>query len=397
MTQDEVLRLMSPGSDNLNNKKKILILIEWFSPGYKAGGPIQSCVNMCVALQEVYEIFVLTADTDHGEALPYHNLSANKWIKNDETGALVYYAKKTDLSARQIKTIINEVQPDFIYLNLLFSPHFVLYPLWLQLTGKLSAKVIVSPRGCLYDSALSLKYYKKKPLLLLYKWLGIQKNIRFHATNSREEEAIQQYFPDSIVITANNLPNIKQHLFVTCDKQEGKLNCIFIARLVPIKNLLFLLKVLSMVKATVVLTIAGPVEDEVYWETCKQQIAQLPLNIHCNYIGPQANEQLYPLLLQNHLFVLPTTGENFGHAIIESLLAGRPVLISDQTPWLNLTEHHAGWHLPLDNIASFAAVIEAVASYNQDAFDIIAGNAWHYAHNFSQDPHLTKPYLQLFS
>ena len=381
----------------LSNKKIILILIEWFSPGYKAGGPIQSCVNICVALRETYEIFVLTTDTDHGEVLPYHNLSANKWIKNDETGALVYYAKKTELSATQIKKIINQVQPDFIYLNLLFSPHFVLYPLWLQLTGKLSAKVIVSPRGCLYDSALSLKYYKKKPLLLLYKWLGVHKTIRFHATNVREEKAILQYFPGSTVITANNLPNIQQQPFVTCNKQQGELNCIFIARLVPIKNLLFLLKALSMVKATVVLTIAGPAEDEVYWETCKQVITQLPSNIKCNYIGPQANDQLYSLLLQNHLFVLPTTGENFGHAIIESLLAGRPVLISDQTPWLNLTEQHAGWHLPLDNMASFAAVIEEVATYNQEVFDSIAGNAWQYAHNFSQDPHLTKPYLQLFS
>lgn len=381
----------------MSNKKKILILIEWFSPGYKAGGPIQSCVNMCVALQQAYEIFVLTTDTDHGESLPYHNLSVNKWIHNEAAGANVYYAQKNTLSVRQIKTIINEVQPDFIYLNLLFSPHFVLYPLWLQLTGKLSAKVIVCPRGCLYDSALSLKFYKKKPLLLLYKWLGVHKNIRFHATNTREEKAILQYFPGSTVITANNLPNILQHPFVTCNKQQGKLDCIFIARLVPIKNLLFLLKALSMVKATITLTIAGPVEDEVYWETCKQQIAHLPLNIQCNYIGPQANDQLHQLLLQNHLFILPTTGENFGHAIIEALLAGRPVLISDQTPWLNLTEQHAGWHLPLDNISSFAAVIEAVASYNQDAFDIIALNAWQYANNFSQDPHLTKPYLQLFS
>ena len=152
-----------------------------------------------------------------------------------------------------------------------------------------------------------------------------------------------------------------------------------------------------MVKATIVLTIAGPAEDKVYWETCKQQIEQLPFNIQCNYIGPQANEQLYHLLLQNHLFILPTTGENFGHVIIEALLAGRPVLISDQTPWLNLTEKHAGWHLPLDNIASFATVIEAVASYNQEAFDTIARNAWQYARNFSHNPHLTKPYLQLFS
>lgn len=381
----------------MSNKKKILILIEWFSPGFKAGGPIQSCVNMCLALQQAYEIFVLTTDTDHGETLPYQCIATNKWIQNDALGVEVYYAQKATLSARQIKKIIADVQPDFVYLNLLFSPHFVLYPLWLKLVGKLSAQVIVCPRGCLYNSALSLKFYKKKPLLLLYKWLGVHKLIRFHATNTREEKAILQYFQGSTVITANNLPNIQQHPFVTCNKQAGNLTCIFVARLVPIKNLLYLLKALMTVKADVTLTIAGPAEDEVYWETCKQQIAQLPSNIQCSYIGPQANNQLHQLLLHNHLFILPTAGENFGHAIIEALLAGRPVLISDQTPWLNLAEQHVGWHLPLNNTTDFAAVIEEVAGYNQDAFDNIAKNSWQYAHNFSQDTNLIKPYLQLFS
>ena len=145
----------------MSSKKKILILIEWFSPGYKAGGPIQSCVNMCVALQQSYEIFVLTTDTDHGEVVPYQGIAANRWVQDDASGARVFYAQKATLSVRQIKTIINEVQPDYVYLNLLFSPHFVLYPLWLQLTSKLSAQVIVCPRGCLYNSALSLKFYKK--------------------------------------------------------------------------------------------------------------------------------------------------------------------------------------------------------------------------------------------
>ena len=30
---------------------------------------------------------------------------------------------------------------------------------------------------------------------------------------------------------------------------------------------------------------------------------------------------------------MPTRGENFGHAIFESLQVGTPVLLSDQTPW----------------------------------------------------------------
>jgi glycosyltransferase involved in cell wall biosynthesis len=47
------------------------------------------------------------------------------------------------------------------------------------------------------------------------------------------------------------------------------------------------------------------------------------------------------------LFFLPTANENFGFVILEALLAGCPVLISDQTPWRNLAEKGIGWDLPL--------------------------------------------------
>ena len=35
-------------------------------------------------------------------------------------------------------------------------------------------------------------------------------------------------------------------------------------------------------------------------------------------------------------FLLPTGGENFGHAIFEALSCGVPALISDRTPWRDL-------------------------------------------------------------
>ena len=54
--------------------------------------------------------------------------------------------------------------------------------------------------------------------------------------------------------------------------------------------------------------------------------------------------------MKAHLFVLPTEGENFGHAIFEALAVGCPILISDQTPWRKLSEKKAGIDLPLSRI-----------------------------------------------
>jgi glycosyltransferase involved in cell wall biosynthesis len=329
------------------DKKKMLILTDWFAPGYKAGGPIQSCVNICSVLHNEFEIFVLTTDTDHGDTAPYRDIVKEQWIKNAELSVQVYYLEKKNISIAKIKTAVLAVNADTVYLQLLFSPFFAVYPLWLKLTGAIKSKVVLCPRGTLYASALSLKSYKKKPLLLLYKWIGIQKKIIFHATNKREKTAILKYFPGSHIVVADNLPDIKQEAFSTCKKESGSLNCIFIARIVPIKNLLYVLRLLQQIKQPLLLTIIGPAENEFYWKECKTAIGHLLPNITVQYAGAKNKTEIKELLLQHHLFLLPTTGENFGHAIFEAMLAGRPVLISDQTPWLQLEQSNTGWDFPL--------------------------------------------------
>ena len=90
-------------------------------------------------------------------------------------------------------------------------------------------------------------------------------------------------------------------------------------------------------------------------------------------------------------------GENFGHSIFESLLAGRPVLISDQTPWLNLNTFNVGWDIPLNQQPAFINALEAAAAWNQEDFNKSSQAAWHYANEFINQPSLSKYYYQLFS
>ena len=79
------------------------------------------------------------------------------------------------------------------------------------------------------------------------------------------------------------------------------------------------------------------------------------------------------------------------------MLAGRPVLISDQTPWIKLHQTNAGWDLPLNDPGKFTMVIEEMALYNQQEFDVAAKAAWQYANNFISNPQLTLPYHKLFA
>ena len=378
-------------------RKEILILVDWFAPGYRAGGPIQSCVNVAFALKDQYAIKVFTTDTDYGVSEPYPGIAVNQWTNQLDSEINVYYARHKTLSLQQIKKQLQLGAPDFIYLNHLFSPRFVVYPLWLKWRGLIKSTVVVCPRGALYESALSVKRYKKTPFLRLFKWMGIHKMVRFHATNEREKKAILDFFPGSEVLIADNLPNSRQLPLQQLEKKAGELKCIFIARIHPIKNVLFIIQALKEVKARISLTIVGPIEAADYWEKCQSAIATLPANINVHYAGAIPNHELPGLLQQHHLFVLPTTGENFGHSIFEALLAGRPVLISDQTPWLGLTAQKLGWDLPLDQPLLYVNALETAAYWTQSEFDAWSSEAWFYAQKFIANPTLKKLYLQLFS
>ena len=54
-----------------------------------------------------------------------------------------------------------------------------------------------------------------------------------------------------------------------------------------------------------------------------------------------------PSGLSYHALLMPSLTENFSYTVLESLQAGIPVLISDQTPWRDLEAQGIGWDLDL--------------------------------------------------
>lgn len=56
------------------------------------------------------------------------------------------------------------------------------------------------------------------------------------------------------------------------------------------------------------------------------------------------------------LFLLPSHSENFGLVIAEALAAGVPALVTDTTPWRELSAHDAGWCVPW---AGYAAALQS--------------------------------------
>ena len=96
------------------------------------------------------------------------------------------------------------------------------------------------------------------------------------------------------------------------------------------KNLDFAIAVLAAINGGVNFNVFGPIEDRLYWADCQRLAERLPGNVRLRYRGLVKPDEVAQVLERHHLFFLPTRGESFGHAIVESLMAGCPVLISDQ-------------------------------------------------------------------
>jgi hypothetical protein len=69
---------------------KLLIFTDWFTPGYKAGGPVRSLLNLTRGLQEEVDIYVFTSNKDLGAKEPYLDIPANEWVtfEGEDPGVL---------------------------------------------------------------------------------------------------------------------------------------------------------------------------------------------------------------------------------------------------------------------------------------------------------------------
>ncbi|WP_158643777.1 glycosyltransferase [Pseudobacter ginsenosidimutans] len=240
---------------------------------------------------------------------------------------------------------------------------------------------------------------KKKLFLQIFRLTGWPRKLQFHATDEQELKDIKSFFPTANVKMAPNIPNVDNSSLSFPVKQKDELKAIFVSRIHPKKNLHFLLELFRELKPAQKLTfdIYGVFDDEAYTSQCKKLASALPDNILINFHGPLASRDVLVTLKKSHVFMLPTLGENFGHAIFESLTAGRPVLISDQTPWRDLTVAKAGWDLPVANKQAYSNVIEQLLNMEQEEFNVWANGAKNHSVEYLAKQDYFSTYSKLFN
>jgi len=384
------------------NRPIILCFVAHYLPGFRGGGPVRTIVNFVDQLGDEFDIRIVTSDRDMLDSAPYPNVEVDRW--NQVGRARVFYASPSRRSLLAIACLLRKTDYNLLYLNSFWNPKFTGFPLLLRLF-RLAPHVpcVIASRGEFSPGALAHKQAKKKIYLATVRLIGIYKGLKWQVTSSYERDDILRVLPyipfDCIYIAPNLVAPPEPHNLV---RTEMTYNCFkslrvcFLSRISPQKNLIFALRVLSVVHVQVTFSIYGPKEDLDYWEVCERHIRALPPNIRVIYGGEIKPADVKQTLMGQDLFFLPTQGENYGHVIYEALSAGLPVLISDRTPWKDLETNGVGWALSLDYEQQFADHINAYASWSAQHRVRVRQNAFKYAQYRAEDTHVVNANRELF-
>lgn len=388
----------------------ILIIYDYFYPAYKAGGIIQSLKNLIHFFDENYNFTIVTSAYDLNEKKILDTIIPDKIIKFSENSNVIYFSKKR-YTYLKIYQIVKSQKDQIIYFNGIYSIKFFLYPLIILKIINSNVKIIIAPRGMLQTGALEVKSFKKGIYLNTVKFLGLTKNITWHATDEQERLDIKSKFEiDSTlildkVIIAPDTPistNTNTNNYFPIIKRTNEVKFVTISLVTEKKNHKFFIDALLHVNPNfnIIYDIYGPIKDKYYWKDCLNSIEVLPKNIVVNYKGSIKPEEVSDTLNMYHFFVLPTKGENFGHAIFEAFMNSRPVILSNKTLWSNTEKFKAGWLFDLDHKEASNELIKIIhlcCQMNQLQYDMYSKNANLLAKNFINDLELDLYYSKLFT
>lgn len=336
---------------------KVLVFLDYFTPAYKAGGPIRIFEALAGGANAANQVSIVTQNVDWSDPHPLP-VPEGEWTSFSK--ARVLYLSTEHRGFGRIRSTVLETAPDAIHLNSLFSRTWTMKILFLHRAGLLRTKVFLSPHGELAESALKIKPGRKRVFLALAKILGLFRRIDWIATAPKEVDEIRAIAGAraSVAMVPPPLPPVFPRS--STNKAPGRLRLVFLARLSAMKNIRYLLEFLPAVRGDVELDIYGPVDPDfaAEWADILVKLERLSPAVRARYCGPIPSTETRKVLSAYHLFVQPSLSENFGYSIVEALASGTPVLISDRTPWNEVNGEKIGAALSLERAEEWKKTLQ---------------------------------------
>lgn len=354
---------------------------------------MRSIANLVSALPEI-DFYIITRNTDYCSTAPYAGIPSNTWVQQG-ANVWVYYFSEDQLTKGKMNEVIQGTNAGSLYVSGIYSRAFSQWPV--SIGKSLGIKTIVAARGMLSPHALAVKPLKKYVFLSFMRWINAYEHVSFHATSDEEAKDIQTVIGKrSKVSVLANVARQEAANIQEIAKEQGSVKLVSIGRIAPEKGTLHGIKALQDVQGIIELDLYGTCYNTDYWKQCEQVISQLPANIQVRYNGVCPTEEVSTKLAAAHALLLPSEGENYGHAIVESFAQGRPVIISKHTPWKSLSEVQAGWDVDYESLPQVIADLVAMDQANYDEWH--NGVKFFYEKNILQSYQSNKiQYLEIFS
>jgi glycosyltransferase involved in cell wall biosynthesis len=343
---------------------KILQIVPSISLIY--GGPSQMVLGLAPALaKEGVEVTVITTDSNGDNGQQSLDVPLGVPIKQDGYEIIYFrcapfrrYKFSLDL-LRWLKRHAHKF--DLAHIHALFSP---VSSAAATICRQQNLPYILRPLGTLDPADLR----KKKQLKNLYAAILERRNLAgaaaIHFTSNQEAKVSARFgvltrdlvIPLAVIPPQTKYVRGREETRIYLGIAEDLPLVLFMSRIDPKKGLDLLIPSLEKLFASGVnfhFVLAGTnPQDPDYEQKIKSQIQDSPLNSHTTITGFVTGELKASLLQAADVFVLPSYYENFGIAVAEAMVAGTPVVISDQVHICdNISESQSGWVCATDTQA----------------------------------------------
>ncbi|HEY9652747.1 MAG TPA: hormogonium polysaccharide biosynthesis glycosyltransferase HpsP [Coleofasciculaceae cyanobacterium] len=341
------------------------------------GGPSQMVQGLSTALaSQGVEVTVLTTDSNGDVGQPPLDVPLDRPV--EQNGYQVRYFRCSPFRRYKFSLDLlrwlweHASEFDLAHIHALFSPVSTAAA---TVARQRKLPYILRPLGTLDPADLR----KKRQLKQLYAALLERPNLAgaagIHFTSTQEAKISERFgtnAPDIVIplgVTPLAMPPKGQARtqFGIPDNQPLVL---FMSRIDTKKGLNLLIPALEKLlaeglKFRFVLAGTNP-QDPNYERQIQEQVKASAISPHTTITGFVTGELKAALLQDADLFVLPSYYENFGIAVAEAMVAGIPVVISDQVYiWEDVQSAEAGWVCPCEVEALTQKLREALQTVGE--------------------------------
>ena len=333
---------------------RICLVSSSFYPATFYGGPISATWDLSKKLAEKgHEIYVSTTNANGAETL---DVECDNFLEKENNVFVKYYNEQliNKFSFSFMFGIWSDIKKsDAVYIQYLF--HYSVF-ISLLFSFLLRKKVVLCPRGSLSSWGLSYKHKWIKMIWLTVFISPFVKKVIWQACSYLEIDDIKNVFKKSRVVEINDgidfasfqdpekISNLELvNRFSNQDFQIVSDVFFSMGRLHEIKGFDVIIDAFNLFlkkNKDAKLIIAGG--DDGMEMQLKNQIVKLNLKNSVFLIGAVNFEDKKLLLNNCDYFTLASRFESFGIVIAEALSCGKPIVVSNKTPWKDIKINNCG-------------------------------------------------------